>query len=87
MRTITFEEYKECIRLHFQDIKTEECYGNGDVSNVNPAHLRGLCLRKAENHLSSKDEMIFNYFFNVKKGEKLERVIANYEIGKFKSVV
>lgn len=87
MSTITFEEYKEGIKLHFQAIKTEGCYGSGDLSNVTPAQLRELCLRKAENHLSSKDEMIFNYFFNVKEGEKLERVIANYEIGKFKSVI
>jgi hypothetical protein len=87
MSTITFEEYKEGIKAQFQAIKRVGIYGSGDLSNVTPAQLRDLCLRKAENQLSSKDEMVFRYFFNVKEGEKLSRAIENYGIGKLKSVI
>ncbi|TAF58516.1 MAG: hypothetical protein EAZ58_14345 [Flavobacterium sp.] len=87
MSTITFEEYKEGIKAQFQAIKRVGIYGSGDLSNVTPAQLRDLCLRKAENQLSPKDEMVFRYFFNVKEGEKLTRAIENYGIGKLKSVI
>ena len=87
MSTITFEEYKEGIKAQFQAIKRVGIYGSGDLSNVTPAQLRDLCLRKAENQLSPKDEMVFRYFFNAKEGEKLTRAIENYGIGKLKSVI
>ena len=87
MCTITFEEYKEGIKAQFQAIKRVGIYGSGDLSNVTPAQLRDLCLRKAENQLSPKDEMVFRYFFNAKEGEKLTRAIENYGIGKLKSVI
>jgi len=87
MSTITFEEYKEGIKAQFQAIKREGIYGSGDLSNVTPAQLRDLCLRKAENQLNPKDEMVFRYFFNAKEGEKLTRAIENYGIGKLKSVI
>jgi hypothetical protein len=87
MSTITFEEYKEGIKAQFQAIKRVGIYGSGDLSNVTPAQLRDLCLRKAENQLSPKDEMVFRYFFNAKEGEKLSRAIENYGIGKLKSVI
>jgi hypothetical protein len=87
MSTITFEEYKEGIKAQFQAIKRVGIYGSGDLSNVTPAQLRDLCLRKAENQLNPKDEMVFRYFFNAKEGEKLTRAIENYGIGKLKSVI
>ncbi len=87
MSTITFEEYKEGIKAQFQAIKRVGIYGSGDLSNVTPAQLRDLCLRKAENELNPKDEMVFRYFFNAKEGEKLTRAIENFEIGKLKSVI
>ncbi|OOV29824.1 hypothetical protein BXU11_08140 [Flavobacterium sp. LM5] len=87
MSTITFEEYKEGIKAQFQAIKRVGIYGSGDLSNVTPAQLRDLCLRKAENQLNPKDEMVFRYFFNAKEGEKLSRAIENYGIGKLKSVI
>lgn len=87
MSTITFEEYKEGVKAQFQAIKRVGIYGSGDLSNVTPAQLRDLCLRKAENQLSPKDEMVFRYFFNAKEGEKLTRAIENYGIGKLKSVI
>lgn len=87
MSTITFEEYKEGIKAQFQAIKRVGIYGSGDLSNVTPAQLRDLCLRKAENQLSPQDEMVFRYFFNAKEEEKLSRAIENYGIGKLKSVI
>ena len=87
MNTITFEEYKEGIKAKFQAVKREGIYGSGDLSTVTPAQLRDLCLRKAENQLSPKDEAVFRYFFNAKDGEKLSRAIENYGIGKLKSVI
>lgn len=87
MSTITFDEYKEGIKAQFQAIKRVGIYGSGDLSNVTPAQLRDLCLRKAENQLSRKDETVFRYFFNAKDGEKLTRAIENYGIGKLKSVI
>lgn len=87
MDKITFEDYKNALKKHFEDNKMEGFYGSGDVSNLTPAQLRDLCLRICKMGLSKADENTFRFFFDVKEDENLEKAIDQFGTGKLKSVI
>jgi integrase len=87
MNKITFEDYKNAIKAHYEAKKIEGVYGSGDISNITPAQLRDLCLYIAERGLTKTDESTFKFFFNANGNEKLGRAIENFGTGKLKSVI
>lgn len=85
MNKITFEEYKNAIRVKYEVSKIEEV--SGILLNPTPAQLRNLCLMKLDNSLAKTDERVFRMFFNVKEEEGLRKEIENFDIGKFKPII
>jgi hypothetical protein len=85
MKQITFEEYKNAIRIKYEVSKIEEV--SGILLNPTPAQLRNLCLMRLDNCLTKTDGSVFRMFFNVKEEEQLRKEIENFDIGKFKPII
>ena len=85
MNKITFEEYKNAIRIKYDVSKIEEV--SGILLNPTPAQLRNLCLMRLDNCLTKTDASVFRMFFNVKDEERLRKEIENFDIGKFKPII
>jgi hypothetical protein len=85
MKQITFEEYKNAIRIKYEVSKIEEV--SGILLNPTPAQLRNLCLMRLDNCLTKTDWSVFRMFFNVKEEEQLRKEIENFDIGKFKPII
>ena len=85
MNKITFEEYKNAIRIKYDVSKIEEV--SGILLNPTPAQLRNLCLMRLDNCLTKTDSSVFRMFFNVKAEEHLRKEIENFDIGKFKPII
>ena len=85
MNKITFEEYKNAIRIKYDVSKIEEV--SGILLNPTPAQLRNLCLMRLDNCLTKTDASVFRMFFNVKAEEHLRKEIENFDIGKFKPII
>lgn len=85
MNKITFEEYKNAIRIKYDVSKIEEV--SGILLNPTPAQLRNLCLMRLDNCLTKTDASVFRMFFNVKEEEQLRKEMENFDIGKFKPII
>ncbi|SHN19146.1 hypothetical protein [Flavobacterium xinjiangense] len=85
MNKITFEEYKNAIRIKYEVSKIEEV--SGILLNPTPAQLRNLCLMRLDHCLTKTDGSVFRMFFNVKEEEKVRKEIENFDIGKFKPII
>ncbi|OCB76449.1 hypothetical protein LPBF_05785 [Flavobacterium crassostreae] len=84
MHTVTFDQYKEAIRVHYESKKIADI--TGILSNPSPAQLRNLCLFLLGDSFSNNDEIIIRSFLNVKEEESLQKAIADCEISKFRPI-
>lgn len=85
MNKITFEQYKNAIKVKYEEKKNEDV--SGILLNPTPAQLRNLCVMIFDNLLSKSDENIFKLFFNIKEEESLRRSMENSDIARFRPII
>lgn len=84
MSKTTSVSYKDAIRFHYEMLKKEDA--TGFFSDLTPAVLRDLCLKKYDTNLNPLDKEIFKQFFAVTRPEDLRNAIFNFDITKFKAI-
>lgn len=85
MKKITFNDYKDAIKQHYEVAKKEDV--SGILASPSPAQMRTLCLITCDRGISKKDEEVFRLFFETKENESLKKSIENCNTDKFKSVI
>jgi hypothetical protein len=85
MSIITFKEYKNAVRRHYEIVKTEVY--SGVLTNPSPAQIRTLCFVICDKDLNRNDGETFKLFFETKEGELIKKSIDNCNIDKFRPII